>query len=48
MTMKADYRRYITEFTTGEAKATAANSAEVAYAEVAAVAESVLAVAHPI
>ena len=44
--MKADYRRYLAEAATGEAKATAATSAEAAYAEVAAVAVSVLVAAH--
>ena len=46
--MKADYRRYLAEVTTGEAKVKAASYAEAAYAEVAAIAESTLAVAHPI
>jgi len=46
--MKADYYRYIAEFTTGDAKTKAANSAEAAYAEAAAVAEKDLAVTHPI
>jgi 14-3-3 protein epsilon len=46
--MKADYYRYIAEFTAGDAKTKAANSAEAAYAEAAAVAEKDLAVTHPI
>jgi len=46
--MKADYWRYIAEFTNGDAKTKAANSAEAAYAEAAAVAEKDLAVTHPI
>ena len=45
--MKADYYRYIAEFTTGDAKSKAANSAEQAYADAAKVAES-LVVTHPI
>merc|ERR1712151_222765 len=46
--MKADYYRYIAEFTEGDAKKTAADSAEKAYADAAAVAEKDLAVTHPI
>merc|ERR1711865_1145129 len=46
--MKADYWRYIAEFTNGEEKKNAADSAEKAYAEAAAVAEKDLAVTHPI
>jgi 14-3-3 protein epsilon len=46
--MKADYYRYIAEFTEGDAKAKAAESARAAYAEAAAVAEKDLAVTHPI
>merc|ERR1712127_248566 len=46
--MKADYWRYIAEFTIGEEKFKAADSAERAYAEAAAVAEKDLAVTHPI
>merc|ERR1712084_16575 len=46
--MKADYFRYIAEFTEGDAKKTAADSAEKAYADAAAVAEKDLAVTHPI
>ena len=46
--MKADYYRYIAEFTSGDAKSKAAYCAEAAYAEAAAVAEKDLAVTHPI
>merc|ERR1712151_1070684 len=46
--MKADYFRYIAEFTEGKAKTDAADSAEKAYADAAAVAEKDLAVTHPI
>merc|ERR1711972_48685 len=46
--MKADYYRYIAEFTDGDAKAKAAESARAAYAEAAAVAEKDLPVTHPI
>jgi len=46
--MKADYYRYIAEFTDGDAKSKAAESAREAYAEAAAVAEKDLAVTHPI
>jgi len=46
--MKADYYRYIAEFTEGDKKAAAAESARAAYAEAAAVAEKGLAVTHPI
>mmetsp|Transcript_43131 Transcript_43131/g.65270 ORF Transcript_43131/g.65270 Transcript_43131/m.65270 type:complete len:240 (-) Transcript_43131:217-936(-) len=46
--MKADYYRYIAEFTTGDVKSKAANSAESAYAEAASVAEKDLVVTHPI
>eukprot|EP00932_Pfiesteria_piscicida_P001179 SRR837773.1115.p1 GENE.SRR837773.1115~~SRR837773.1115.p1 ORF type:complete len:237 (-),score=140.03 SRR837773.1115:88-729(-) len=46
--MKADYYRYIAEFRDGDAKTKAANSAEAAYADAAAVAEKDLAVTHPI
>merc|ERR1712063_229083 len=46
--MKADYYRYIAEFTDGDAKAKAAESARAAYADAAAVAEKDLAVTHPI
>merc|ERR1712151_632099 len=46
--MKADYYRYIAEFTDGDAKAKAAESARLAYADAATVAETGLAVTHPI
>merc|ERR1711948_32798 len=46
--MKADYYRYIAEFTDGDKKSKAAESARVAYAEAQAVAEKGLAVTHPI
>merc|ERR1712176_941523 len=46
--MKADYYRYIAEFRDGDAKTKAAESARLAYAEAAAVAEKDLAVTHPI
>merc|ERR1711972_285245 len=46
--MKADYYRYIAEFTDGDAKKKAAESARLAYAEASAVAEKGLAVTHPI
>merc|ERR1711963_933433 len=46
--MKADYYRYIAEFTDGDAKSKAAESARAAYADAAAVAEKDLAVTHPI
>merc|ERR1712232_519280 len=46
--MKADYYRYIAEFTDGDKKAKAAENARSAYAEAAAVAEKDLAVTHPI
>merc|ERR1711904_673306 len=46
--MKADYYRYIAEFTDGGKKQEAAESARAAYAEAAAVAEKDLAVTHPI
>merc|ERR1712056_176768 len=46
--MKADYYRYIAEFTDGDAKSKAAENARAAYAEAAAVAEKDLAVTHPI
>merc|ERR1712238_572407 len=46
--MKADYYRYIAEFQNGDEKTKAANSAEGAYAEAAAVAEKDLPVTHPI
>merc|ERR1711972_845324 len=46
--MKADYYRYIAEFTDGDAKSKAAESARVAYSEAQTVAEKDLAVTHPI
>merc|ERR1711879_372722 len=46
--MKADYYRYIAEFTEGEKKSKASESARGAYAEAQAVAEKDLAVTHPI
>mmetsp|Transcript_102847 Transcript_102847/g.267989 ORF Transcript_102847/g.267989 Transcript_102847/m.267989 type:complete len:240 (+) Transcript_102847:92-811(+) len=46
--MKADYYRYIAEFTKDENKTSAADSAETAYADAAKVAEKDLAVTHPI
>merc|ERR1712110_1135798 len=46
--MKADYYRYIAEFTDGDKKTTAANNAKLAYEEAQKVAEKDLAVTHPI
>merc|ERR1712014_114341 len=46
--MMADYYRYIAEFTDGDAKNAAAESARKSYADAAAVAEKDLAVTHPI
>merc|ERR1712187_846218 len=46
--MKADYYRYIAEFSEGAKKSESAESARSAYAEAAAVAEKDLAVTHPI
>merc|ERR1712100_446931 len=46
--MKADYYRYIAEFSADDKKNSAAESARAAYAEAAAVAEKDLAVTHPI
>merc|ERR1712217_90807 len=46
--MKADYYRYIAEFTKDDAKKKAANNAKLAYEEAAKVAEKDLAVTHPI
>merc|ERR1712110_243140 len=46
--MKADYYRYIAEFSSGDAKSKAAENARLAYAEASAVAEKDLAVTHPI
>merc|ERR1712056_114083 len=46
--MKADYYRYIAEFSDGDAKSKAAENARLAYAEAQTVAEKDLAVTHPI
>merc|ERR1712187_162587 len=46
--MKADYYRYIAEFTDGDAKAKAAESARLAYEDAHTVASKGLAVTHPI
>merc|ERR1712000_231127 len=46
--MKADYYRYIAEFTEGDSKASAAESARQAYQDAANVAEKDLPVTHPI
>jgi len=46
--MKADYFRYIAEFSQGDKKAKAADSARLAYEEAQKVAEKDLAVTHPI
>jgi len=46
--MKADYYRYIAEFSMGDAKSAAAEKARLAYAEASTVAEKDLAVTHPI
>jgi len=46
--MKADYYRYIAEFTTGDAKEGASQKAKSAYEDAQKVAESDLAVTHPI
>merc|ERR1712176_170392 len=46
--MKADYYRYIAEFTDGDKKSKAAESARQAYQDAANVAEKDLAVTHPI
>merc|ERR1712204_22365 len=46
--MKADYYRYIAEFTDGDKKTQAAESAKLAYAEATTVAEKDLVVTHPI
>jgi len=46
--MKADYYRYIAEFTSGDKKSEAANNAKLAYEEAAKVAEKDLVVTHPI
>merc|ERR1712228_513601 len=46
--MKADYYRYIAEFTDGDKKNTAANNAKAAYEDAQNFAEKELAVTHPI
>merc|ERR1712084_74175 len=46
--MKADYYRYIAEFSDGDAKSKAAENARIAYSEASAVAEKDLVVTHPI
>merc|ERR1712113_942692 len=46
--MKADYFRYIAEFTAGDKKTKAGENARVAYEEAQKVAEKDLAVTHPI
>merc|ERR1711988_597267 len=46
--MKADYYRYIAEFSEGDKKSKAASNAEAAYGEAQKVAEKDLAVTHPI
>merc|ERR1712087_750461 len=46
--MKADYYRYIAEFTDGDKKSTASNNAKLAYEEAQKVAEKDLVVTHPI
>merc|ERR1712061_887980 len=46
--MKADYYRYIAEFTDGDDKKKAAENARLAYEEASKVAEKDLAVTHPI
>merc|ERR1712138_310142 len=46
--MKADYYRYIAEFTDGDKKSKAANNAKLAYEEAQKVADKDLAVTHPI
>merc|ERR1712079_486837 len=46
--MKADYYRYIAEFTAGDTKNGASQDAKAAYAEATAVAEKDLVVTHPI
>merc|ERR1712066_89371 len=46
--MKADYYRYIAEFTEGDAKSKAAENARLAYEEASKVAANDLAVRHPI
>merc|ERR1711948_57686 len=46
--MKADYYRYIAEFTDGDKKSQASNNAKLAYEEAQKVAEKDLVVTHPI
>merc|ERR1712039_844825 len=46
--MKADYYRYIAEFTEGDKKSQASNNAKLAYEEAQKVAEKDLVVTHPI
>merc|ERR1712164_42892 len=46
--MKADYWRYIAEFSDGDAKSKAAENARLAYEEASKIAEKDLAVTHPI
>merc|ERR1711897_62430 len=46
--MKADYYRYIAEFSEGEAKAKASENARLAYEDASKVAEKDLVVTHPI
>merc|ERR1712217_855351 len=46
--MKADYYRHIAEFTSGDDKSKAAESARLAYEEAKTIAEKDLAVTHPI
>merc|ERR1712151_472216 len=46
--MKADYYRYIAEFSDGDGKSKAAENARLAYEEASKVAEKDLAVPHPI
>merc|ERR1711972_876523 len=46
--MKADYYRYIAEFTAGDDKSKASESARLAYADAKTIAEKDLAVTHPI
>merc|ERR1712007_273515 len=46
--MKADYYRYIAEFSDGDAKSKAAENARLAYEDASKVAEKDLAVTHPI
>merc|ERR1712176_1203173 len=46
--MKADYYRYIAEYTSGDAKSKASNDAKEAYEQAQAIATKDLAVTHPI